>query len=60
MAMKSQSVATIAGDAEVDHAIATLGLAFAADPAARWMYEDPHQYLPAPPSTIPSSRNELV
>jgi hypothetical protein len=45
MAMKSQSVATIAGDAEVDHAIATLGLAFAADPAARWMYEDPHQYL---------------
>jgi GNAT superfamily N-acetyltransferase len=33
------------GSAEVDHAIATLVLAFDSDPVARWMYEDPHQYL---------------
>jgi GNAT superfamily N-acetyltransferase len=38
-------VATIAGDAEVDHAIATLVLAFGTDPVARWIYGDPHQYL---------------
>jgi hypothetical protein len=37
-------VATI-GDAEVDHAIATLVLAFVTDPVARWMYDNPHQYL---------------
>jgi GNAT superfamily N-acetyltransferase len=37
-------VAKIA-DAEVEHAIATLVLAFDTDPVARWMYEDPHQYL---------------
>src|ERR1700731_17680 len=45
MDIKPPSVATIAGDAEVDHAIATLVLAFATDPVARWMYDDPHQYL---------------
>jgi len=45
MNMKPRRVATIAGDAEVDHAIATLVLAFATDPVARWMYDDPHQYL---------------
>src|SRR5262249_47469020 len=39
------SVVAIAGDAEVDHAIATLVLAFGSDPVARWMYDDPHQYL---------------
>jgi len=38
-------VATISGDAEIDHAIATLVLAFVTDPVARWMYDDPHQYL---------------
>jgi len=38
-------VETIAGDAEVDHAIATLVLAFVTDPVARWMYDNPHQYL---------------
>ena len=37
-------VETIAGD-EVDHAIATLVLAFVTDPVARWMYDNPHQYL---------------
>jgi GNAT superfamily N-acetyltransferase len=45
MDMKPSDVATIVGDAEVDHAIATLVLAFATDPVARWMYDDPHQYL---------------
>jgi GNAT superfamily N-acetyltransferase len=45
MDIKSPRVATIAGDAEVDHAIATLVLAFGTDPVARWMYDDPHQYL---------------
>jgi GNAT superfamily N-acetyltransferase len=38
-------VATIAGVSEVDRAIAKLVLAFATDPVARWMYDDPHQYL---------------
>lgn len=45
MDTKPASVATIAGDAEVDRAIATLVLAFGADPIARWMYDDPNQYL---------------
>jgi GNAT superfamily N-acetyltransferase len=45
MDMKPERVATIAGDAEVNHAIATLVLAFGTDPVARWMYDDPHQYL---------------
>jgi GNAT superfamily N-acetyltransferase len=42
---KATSVVTIAGDAEADHAIATLVLAFGTDPVARWMYDDPRQYL---------------
>jgi len=45
MGMKPLGVATIAGDAQVDHAIATLVLAFVTDPVARWMYDNPHQYL---------------
>jgi hypothetical protein len=45
MDIRPPRVATIAGDAEIDHAIATLVLAFGADPVARWMYGDPHQYL---------------
>jgi len=45
MDMTHPGVATIGGDAEVDHAIATLVLAFVTDPVARWMYDDPHQYL---------------
>ncbi len=45
MDTKPPSVATIAGDAEINHAIATLVLAFCTDPIARWMYDDPHQYL---------------
>jgi GNAT superfamily N-acetyltransferase len=43
--MKPLGVAAIAGDAQVDHAIATLVLAFVTDPVARWMYDDPHEYL---------------
>ena len=45
MDMIHPGVATIGGDAQVDHAIATLVLAFVADPVARWMYDHPHQYL---------------
>jgi GNAT superfamily N-acetyltransferase len=45
MDTKPASVATIVGDAEIDHAVATLVLAFATDPVARWMYDDAHQYL---------------
>ena len=45
MDMQLPIVATIAGAAEIDHAIATLVLAFGTDPVARWMYGDPHQYL---------------
>jgi ribosomal protein S18 acetylase RimI-like enzyme len=45
MNIRPLSVATIACDAEIDHAIATLVLAFSNDPVARWMYGDPHQYL---------------
>ena len=45
MDMNVKNVARIAGQAEIEHAIATLVLAFATDPVARWMYDDPHQYL---------------
>ena len=30
---------------EVSQAMATAALAFSTDPVARWIYEDPHQYL---------------
>ena len=46
MNMKSPRVATITGDADDDHAIATLVLAFGTDPVARWMYGDPHPTIP--------------
>jgi hypothetical protein len=45
MDMQLPSVATIAGDTAIDQAIVTLVLAFATDPVARWMYDDPQQYL---------------
>src|SRR5882724_10851238 len=41
----SSAVETIAGACEVDRAIAKLVLAFGTDPVARWMYDNPHQYL---------------
>ena len=39
------AVETITGASEFDHAIATLVLAFGTDPVARWMYDNPHDYL---------------
>lgn len=45
MDTKPASVVTIVGESEANRAIATLVLAFSTDPIARWMYEDPHQYL---------------
>jgi hypothetical protein len=41
----NSAVETITGASEVDHAIATLVLAFGTDPVARWMYDNPHDYL---------------
>jgi len=35
----------MATTSNADQAIATMVLAFAADPAARWLFQDPHQYL---------------
>ena len=43
MDIKPLKVATIAGDAVGDQAIATLALAFGTDPVARWMCDDPHR-----------------
>ena len=43
--MKHLRTATLSGDAEINGAIATLVLAFAADPVARWMYRPRDQYL---------------
>jgi GNAT superfamily N-acetyltransferase len=45
MDIKPSRVATVVGDTEIDHEIATLVLAFGTDPVARWMYGDPHHYL---------------
>ena len=45
MDTKPASVATIVGESEANHAIATLVLAFSTDRVARWMYDGPHQYL---------------
>jgi hypothetical protein len=60
MDMKSMKVVTIAGDVAVNHAIATLVLAFCTDPVARWMYDDPHQYLLHTPRLFSSPWNKLV
>jgi hypothetical protein len=38
-------VTTIAGDAQVEQAIATLVMAFGSDPVERWIYADPPRYL---------------
>ena len=43
--MKPVKVVAVTGDADVDHAIATLVLAFGTDPVARWIYDDPDHYL---------------
>jgi GNAT superfamily N-acetyltransferase len=39
------SVTSIISPTEIDHAIARLVMAFVTDPVARWLYDDPHQYL---------------
>ena len=44
MDMTPPGVTTIASDAEIEDAIATLVLAFATDPVARWMYDYPDRY----------------
>jgi hypothetical protein len=41
----STTVETIASAYEVDRAIAKLVLAFGTDPVARWIYDNPHEYL---------------
>lgn len=41
----SSAVETIVGASDADRAIATLILAFGTDPVARWMYDDPDEYL---------------
>jgi GNAT superfamily N-acetyltransferase len=45
MGMKRPKVVTVTDDADVDRAIATLVLAFSADPVARWIYNEPDHYL---------------
>ena len=60
MDMKSPKVAAIAGDVGIDHAIAILVLAFATAPVARWMYNDPHQYLLHIPRLFRASEQALL
>jgi GNAT superfamily N-acetyltransferase len=45
MDMNRPKVVTVTEDADVDRAIATLVLAFSADPVARWIYNEPDYYL---------------
>lgn len=49
--MKSPTV-TVMTSSDEDHAIATVVLAFAADPMARWTWPHAHQYLAAMPQMI--------
>jgi hypothetical protein len=44
--MNLDSTVTIAGNAEVDRAVATLVLAFGSAPVARWMYQTPDRTRP--------------
>jgi GNAT superfamily N-acetyltransferase len=45
MDMKPLKVVPVTDNTDFDHAIATLVLAFNADPVARWMYNDTDHYL---------------
>ncbi len=45
MGIETPKAATIAGEAEISHAISTLVLAFSTDPVSRWLYPEPDQYL---------------
>jgi len=46
------STVTVTAPAEAEQAIAVIVLAFSADPAARWTYPDPHQYLARFPAIV--------
>lgn len=46
------STVTVTARAEAERAIAAIVLAFSADPAARWSYPDPHQYLTHFPAIV--------
>ena len=48
MDAKRANVATIVGDAEVEHANQHARSGLDADPVARWMCDDPQQYLRGP------------
>ena len=46
------STVTATAPSEAEHAIAVIVLAFSTDPAARWSYPDPHQYLAHFPAIV--------
>src|SRR5688572_82172 len=46
------STVAVTAPAEAERAIAVIVLAFSTDPAARWSYPDPHQYLAHFPSIV--------
>ena len=46
------STVTAITPSDVDQAVAVIVLAFSADPAARWTYPDPHQYLTHFPAIV--------
>jgi ribosomal protein S18 acetylase RimI-like enzyme len=46
------STVTATAPSEVERAIAVIVLAFSTDPAARWSYPDPHQYLTHFPAIV--------
>jgi len=49
--MNKKAIETVALS-NTDQAVGTMVLAFSADPAARWLYPDPHQYLLNFPSFV--------
>lgn len=50
--MIEPSIKTVSSSNAQEQAIATVVLAFSADPIARWFYPDPHQYLLHLPSFV--------
>jgi ribosomal protein S18 acetylase RimI-like enzyme len=50
--MIEPSIKTVSSSNAQEQAIATVVLAFSADPIARWFYSDPHQYLLHLPSFV--------
>ena len=49
---KTVSAVTAAAASDVERAVAVIVLAFSADPAARWSYPDPRQYLASFPAIV--------